>query len=508
MPGPTFPRGRKLFFGLALIALIIGAWTSWPASDPMIGTRRFSDWVNFADALYPRRGEGRLEELRAITPAEIKWLADTVEHGRHPFVKSGPLPFDGAPDWLRQYLPEKWGGLRPGAVNDERVTAGLLLCWLGADAAPAIPSLVKALEFDDDEAVRAAAMALQAIGLAAWPEIQKGLKHPSVRARYYLISHFYTRIFELDTIAPPLSDAELKRFAEALGNACHDPNNIVRDQALEMIFLTLGETADERISLHLQATIPDVVSQGGGSRIEDMLSLFRRRGASMLPVYTGVLEGDAPALYRFVAEEMHQMGPTTWPVVERLLGEGKPEVRYALVESISRRLKPDYRERVPDGESARVCAALIDALGDADPQLRALAAETISWEVYYPENHPLFAATIPHLIALLAGPDFPVRSAQGLREKYKLPDSSVKMMAMEALKKFGGTAVSAVPQLIALLNDEEPDLRGGAASTLGAVDREEKRSADRLRKMLDDSDAGCRMNATFALEDLGLKPEE
>src|SRR5689334_4644491 len=122
MPAVSSFRGRKLLLLAALAVAIVGAWW-WrqPPRDPVFNGRRLSEVVFEVR----NDGLGRLPtiqhsqfDLRQFGPSAIPWLAYYVEHGNYPFQHDRPLPFDHAPEWLRRWLPEKWGGLRGASTLD------------------------------------------------------------------------------------------------------------------------------------------------------------------------------------------------------------------------------------------------------------------------------------------------------------------------------------------------------------------------------------------------------
>jgi hypothetical protein len=163
------PSARKSLLLLALALLNVGGAWRWggPPPDPEQGGLSLSETV----AGFDTNEDRRVQELRAFGSTGVRWLAYTVEYGRHPFTKSKPLPFDNAPNWLRQQLPEKWGGLHGSWPVDERADAVRALSNLRSEAAPAIPALVRTLENDGSLAGHAAS-ALYAIGPVSWPAVR------------------------------------------------------------------------------------------------------------------------------------------------------------------------------------------------------------------------------------------------------------------------------------------------------------------------------------------------
>lgn len=223
MPGATTPSGRKsLLRFLAIAAAILGGawWWQRPPPEPVLSDFRLSDGIRNSATL-------DADGIRAYGPAGITWLTYAVEHGRHPFIKRGSLPFDRAPGWLRSWIPEKWGGLRepPSSLEDERISASNALAKLGPDAAPAIPALARSIQNEDEQFAGSTASTLNAIGPASWPMVQGLLNNGSPQVREYLLATIWVRV---DPHAQNVSDAELARVSNALVNGLGDPAPIVR----------------------------------------------------------------------------------------------------------------------------------------------------------------------------------------------------------------------------------------------------------------------------------------
>jgi hypothetical protein len=219
MPRTAFPSGRKILL-LALAVVIGGAWwwTRPPRAPEYRGLSLWT-WLAHHGATLPSNGER--PTIQAFGPAGVKWLAYTVEHGRLAYTGTGPCLFDHAPFWLRERLPEKWGGFIGVAPEGERVLAADALALLGPAAAPAIPALARNLKGADEELIRASASALIAIGAAAAPAIRDSLEHGSPIARIALIREMKSWKGWTD---PAVSRGEIVRIIAALVQNCRNPD--------------------------------------------------------------------------------------------------------------------------------------------------------------------------------------------------------------------------------------------------------------------------------------------
>jgi hypothetical protein len=229
MPRAAFPSGRKSLLLIAFLAILIGGawWWQRPPPEPVYNGERLSEWLRAPNAKRVPT-EIRLRQLQSFGPAAVRWLTYTIEHGRRPFQKRGPLPFEHAPDWLRRKLPDRWGGLRTGVREDERKLAINALMFLGPDGVPAIPALQRSLQSDDDELVRGAAFALQAIGSASWPIITDALEHGKQPVRTALLGTMGWRLVANEGQA---TGTEVEHTVDAIVNASRDSDAVVRAAA-------------------------------------------------------------------------------------------------------------------------------------------------------------------------------------------------------------------------------------------------------------------------------------
>jgi hypothetical protein len=299
MPRAAFSRARKPFLVLLAAGIVVGAsWWAGAPRDPSARGERLSQYV----VDIPKDAGTKLpstEQLEAFGPAGITWLTYMLENGRHPFHKHGRLPLDTAPDWLRRWLPESWGGIRVLAFMDERVRAASLLSQLGPQAASAIPMLLRNLENEDVS--QSAAYTLQAIGPAAWPTVQNSLDHGSPHARAALLMTMYVH---LHVQGQEVSEVVASTILDAIIKAMHDPDWGVRFEAANAVMNYLANRKnDARIDSAipplielLSDRISPVVFQAASS-----LSLFEAKAAPAIPRFIELLDHSDPFVRSTVA---------------------------------------------------------------------------------------------------------------------------------------------------------------------------------------------------------------
>lgn len=85
-------------------------------------------------------------------------------------------------------------------------------------------------------------------------------------------------------------------------------------------------------------------------------------------------------------------------------------------------------------------------------------------------------------------------------EKLKDHNKLERLNAVKALRQIGSPAI---PALTAALQEEETEIRGGAAFALGAIGKEAKAAIPHLIEMLKDADEQVRLDAAVALRRIG-----
>lgn len=195
-----------------------------------------------------------------------------------------------------------------------------------------------------------------------------------------------------------------------------------------------------------------------------------------------------------------RLGPSAAPAVPDLIAcltDSDHNVREAAAKAIGR-LGPQARAAFP---------ALLEALYDPDVTVRNVAARAFF------ELQPDPASAIPALVAnIRAGPDrrallaltalpsFGRPAIPALVELMKDHDPEVRKWAILGVGSFGSGMKDTIPDLIGLLRS--PD-RGTRSAAAGALTRIGDDAIEPLAQALSNSDAKIRGGASLALEDMG-----
>jgi HEAT repeat protein len=163
------------------------------------------------------------------------------------------------------------------------------------------------------------------------------------------------------------------------------------------------------------------------------------------------------------------------PVLIELLRDASPEVRWRAADLLGQA-----------GQSERLDSAgkdaLVRALQDDDPHVRAVAALSLS-------------------VIGDAGPAaIPV-----LRDMLKTGE---RLAALKALARYGPEAEPVIPRLSELLQDGDSEVRWRAAMTLGKIGPAARGTVPALMASLQDDDALVREHAAEALGDIGPDARE
>lgn len=153
-----------------------------------------------------------------------------------------------------------------------------------------------------------------------------------------------------------------------------------------------------------------------------------------------------------VYDELHALGPAAVEALARALADPDPQMRRNVAVALdvvgggwwhfpSGSSKLDLRPALP---------AVMAALQDSDPGVRAWAAQDIS------DMGAAAAAAIPRLRALLHSPDAESRGS-----------------ACRAFGRIGAAARGALPDLRQALNDSSPQVRQAASDAIAGIERSE-----------------------------------
>ena len=231
---------------------------------------------------------------------------------------------------------------------------------------------------------------------------------------------------------------------------------------------------------------------------------IRRRGAALVPVLDSMLHASRGELREAAAAALIEIGPPALPAIRRavrdtgmlafyvnealsaammadstaillaipLLSDSSPTVRANVVAAL-----PTYR-----GDVGRAGALALTALADPDAKVREAAAYKVL------EVHDSLTAVraIPRLVVLLAdssaivrrqavyslGNMGPLDSAQigGIVRRLQTdPDTAIRILAARVLGWHGSEASSAVPALLASVDDPLRSVRTESLGSLGGI---------------------------------------
>lgn len=151
-----------------------------------------------------------------------------------------------------------------------------------------------------------------------------------------------------------------------------------------------------------------------------------------------------------VYAELHALGPASVPALARALRDPDAEMRRNVAVALD--VVGGGWWHFPDGDSKLdlrpALPALLTALGDADPGVRAWASQDIS------DIGGAAAAAVPRLGAMLHSPDAESRGS-----------------ACRALGGIGFAARGALPELQQALGDSSPQVRQAARDAMTRIDR-------------------------------------
>jgi HEAT repeat protein len=220
--------------------------------------------------------------------------------------------------------------------------------------------------------------------------------------------------------------------------------------------------------------------------------------------WKGALASADPAVETKAFAALKEGGKTAVPVLtELLVAKGADaKVRWKAADLLGQ-VGADASEAIP---------ALLAALKDSDPHVRAVVAKSLGGVV--PKES--CGEAVEALAAMLKDGSEPAAAraisrfgANGaaalpaLLEAMKDPDSTVRWEAGRAVGKIGAAAKSAVPALVEQMKDEVSLVREHAAEALGDIGPEAKDGVPALIAILKDPVARVRRDAARSLGQIG-----
>ncbi|MHC4504183.1 MAG: sister chromatid cohesion protein PDS5, partial [Planctomycetota bacterium] len=351
---------------------------------------------------------------------------------------------------------------------------------LARESKESVPSLVRALGDDDEDARRVAASQLIVIGArdkSVIPHLVGALKDESERARGQAADALWTiapaeeedvpRL--LRELASPAPDVRL-RAAFALGRLRDDSSLLLPD--------IKDDDHRRRRAAEVAALAKALGDEDGHVRYYAALALSRRRGRET-----------RPALERLRGVLTDEYAPTRAAAVSAL-----GEIAYHVKADLDVRLIVRALIEALKDEAAPVRVAAVSALGSIASHLTLaetdLDARPLT-EALTDEAAPVRVAAVSALGTIAADAvrrqtELDIRPlAQRLMEALTDKDALVRKQAAQDLEETGAKA--AVPSLLRALKDGSEDVRAAAASALSEIVPDTPDAVGPLAEALEDS---------------------
>jgi HEAT repeat protein len=429
----------------AALLLALAVLACQRPDEPMAAGKPLSHWkreatqVSLFTFLNSDRDERRTDayrRLREIGEPAVPALLDLLRHRNisvssdafNALANMGPRAAGAVPE-LRRLLD--------GDDPELRRDAASLLGRIGPAAEPTVPSLAKLLEHPDKRLREVAGRSLGLIGGAGHVALDRARTSGDVGAR------------EAATHGSVTESLDPARRSEIVARALADESAAVRARAVDLLITADRGEADALAPLLVRAlTDPDAAVRHAGHRV---LSGWLRDARATPTVLAAVLTGAGPSARADVA----------W----RVGNAARDPVR---------------RSPAP-GDSA-VVAALLGALGDADPKVRVYAARALAYGEGDPSRRAVAQlrrdiATVEPILAVRAARvlwDVAPRVAE-VRPVYEAgladPDKWNRVETISAVLDMGEAAETFVPHLERLTNDPAPEVRDRVAKALYAIRR-------------------------------------
>ena len=203
-------------------------------------------------------------------------------------------------------------------------------------------------------------------------------------------------------------------------------------------------------------------------------------------------------LHAETADRLEAGGNDAEPVLAYLIHAENLKARELAVQALG---------RIEVDDSRRVGQLLVNALDDADPIVRHVAAKSlVQIGPQYPEAIPALVKQFPDpemIRAVSAYGEVAADAVPALISLLKSDDMTVRWNAARTLGKIGPAAVSAVPALVADLKHEDEFVREHAAEALGDIGPPAAESVPDLVAVFNDPAWKVRRDAVRSLGNMG-----
>ncbi len=448
-----------IFLGTAAVFL---RWFYVTPADPVYRGHRLSWWLR-------HEGEENVpsletEDLRSIGTPAVQWLTYQAEHGT--FTRKRRIPTTKLGLWLDEKEYDLRFRFDLWEVHfNARHQALYCLVKLGPDAAPAIPALARILqskrvedsettvetedvfyESADDSTCSLAAAALIATGPAARSTILRIFAEGSSQVRGHIA-------FAMSRVEPPSATT------------------------IEYLKLAL-RSADFQDRLAASSVLR-ILSDDAGTE-------------SLIPIVIEILPTSEGLLRVQLIDWLTTLGERAAPAIPQLLewaDDTNPDVRNSIshaliaIDHTRKTTAPRMREwlQSPDPFRQELARQVLVGMGeieylmlacrDPDVANRRRAFGGVMACANDHENGVVMAQVVSMAIAFLSDPSVPSREE-----------------IVDWLTSLGERAAPAVPQLLELADDTNPDVRDSIGYALIAIDRTRKKTAPRMREWLQSPD--------------------
>ncbi len=393
-----------------------------------------------------------------------------------------------------------------------------------AATVPAIPTLIAALDDQDESVRRMAGYALSNIGAPALSALKAQRPQSTLyRAeRMSLLRQLEPAANQGDRWRSGLQDADpTVRCATAIAIAQNpQADDGAKQAALQMLmpdlqsqdWHTRENTAYRLLSIPSipPAVIPALVKQllhnSGDTRSGQALNQL---GTAAVPTLIAALQDADPKTRSQAASALGTMGvdaETALPALKQALQDPNAAVQIQAAYALAS-IDPD----------SRTAAALVLVQSLTNPTVRAQSLRLLS---FVSTNTPLPEEAVPVLISALHDPKQSIRLSaidtlgnlgaaaapavaaisQALQTE---KDGVLRAQAAEALQKLGTVAAPALPALLQALSDREGWVSANAATALGSLGAAAAGATPKLITLLQDPSESTRRSAAWALGQIG-----